>query len=79
MNRPHKPRRNVQRNRCPDILSFLRDRERRALQASTPSGRQDLKMWQASLQKNLTQHEELVRTSREALDLIGAALGEVPA
>ena len=77
MNRPRK--RNVRRNPGDGLLEFLRDRDRMKIHASTPAGRMDLEQWRTTLQKTLTTHEEIVRTTREALDLIGATLGRVTA
>lgn len=79
MSRHRTLRRNVRNNPGDGLLEFLRDGERMKIHASTSSGRKDLEQWRTTLQKTLTTHEEIVRTTREALDLIGASLGEVAA
>lgn len=73
MSRPKK------RRTTSDLLPYLRDTERMAVQASTPAGRHELKQWRASLTERLDEHQATVRGLREALDLINAVLGEVTA
>lgn len=73
MSRPKK------RRTTSDLLPYLRDTERMAIQASTPAGRHELKQWRTSLTERLDEHQATVMGLQEALDLINAALGEVAA
>lgn len=80
MSRPNrKPKQHQSSNGAGEMLSFLRNEKHMAIQASTDTGRANLRQWRATLQGLLDEHRAMVRDEQEAIDLIDAALGEVSA